>query len=48
MTTPLHQSKSEPIPASAPDVIRVPEINQPDLTDIPTDCPTEMPVREIS
>ena len=37
----------EPAPVSAPDVIRIPEINQPESTDFPVDCPIEMPAREI-
>lgn len=33
-------------PDSAPDIIRVPEINEPGASDITVDCPVEMPARE--
>ena len=43
---PTPDTQPEKPPVSAPDVIRVPEINQPGFNDITTDCPIEMPVKE--
>lgn len=44
MTTPVQQPETTPV--SAPDVIRVPEINQPASNDVTVDCPCEMPAKE--
>lgn len=43
---PAPNTQPEKSPVSAPDVIRVPEINQPEFNDITTDCPVEMPAKE--
>lgn len=44
MPTPATQP--EVPPDSAPDIVRVPEINQPSSDDITVDCPCEMPAKE--
>lgn len=45
MPTPVQQPAAPP--DSAPDIVRVPEINQPSSDDMTVDCPIEMPVQEV-